>query len=480
MPGEQVEKSEGRFDFSAGVEVGTTKELLVEINNEIKRSSFEEITFKSLKPTLAFIEDITGVAIKNSDEPLPLVVLKVIKLLFTANEKSSIHLFRLLQRPEAGKKPTMEFCTGTTIPRDEKAVEGARIINEITAALAKEISEDKIQLLKRMLGDKETQSTAEKFQRHIERASLTAEEIFEIRFHGENFRVANALGELAYRIASMSLSGGNVSTALIHETIYIHLETLALQHFILHHPQRIREVRIKGSIGSIDQSVWSLCEKLSEAKGEHIEPNDEVVPLAKCDALVMMYLEDFISLVKHATGCTTRKDRFVENIRRAKAILVSSVLRRPDDDRADADRLKGACVSVLDMVAALCSFRYQQEQKGSKYHAYWIGQGSAGESPQRMFDEGLRKHDPHQHQGVFQLYYYRFEEYRASFMKTSESHAAWMGFQARRFDSYLMALRARSIVALWASASALDYQCIEHAHHIALQHHERCLPRLGG
>ena len=278
----------------------------------------------------------------------------------------------------------------------------------------------------------------------------------------------------------MDLCSGSVGTTLMHETLYIHLETLALQHFILHHPQRLREVRIEGAIGSIDESVWQLCEKLNEIKGAHIAPDDRVVSLAKCDVLVSAYLENFMSMVKLATHCSTRRDRFVENIRRAKAILVSSVLRRPDDDRPDDDKLKEAYVSVLDIVAALCSVRYQQEQKGSKYHAYWIGQGSKGESPQRMFDEGLRTHDPHQHQGVFQLYYYRFEEYLAAFTKTSESHAAWMGLQVRRFNSYLMALRARSVVGLWAGASALDYHCIEHAHHIVLQQLDRGSPRITG
>ena len=43
--------NETRFDFNTKVETGTIKELLVEIKNEIKRESEEEITFKSLKPT---------------------------------------------------------------------------------------------------------------------------------------------------------------------------------------------------------------------------------------------------------------------------------------------------------------------------------------------------------------------------------------------------------------------------------------------
>ncbi len=148
-----MKNSEARFDYPSKVPTGTISELLREINAERKPLNGEGVTFKSLKLTLAFIENITGYAIENIDVPIPIRTLKVVKLLFSENEKCSLHLFRLLRRPEAGKKPTMEFCTATTIPRDEKAKEGARIISVLSAAFAEDIAEDKIHLLEQMLGD---------------------------------------------------------------------------------------------------------------------------------------------------------------------------------------------------------------------------------------------------------------------------------------------------------------------------------------
>jgi len=467
---ENVDRNGGhvsRFNFTPKDLTGTIRELIEELNIEYPKINGERINMASLTGLLNFIEGVAGQRIYDPYEQLPISTIKLIKLLYVENEKSGKHLFRLLSPPGDMSKPTMEFSTGTTIPRD---VSTANLLDSIASTLSLEIPEDKLELFGKIIGDDARQSTSEKLLRHIERANEVISNILTDRIVDDDLGQANAYSSLSRYMDLFRFRGVPGAVTPLIEAVFVHIETLALQHFILHHKSHLEEIRIGRKIGSIDSGLEDLCKTLSEQPGVlSVDPFKNIFSVKNFYHIVFAYPSEFTSLVKLATGLDTRKRRLVENTARARALLTSHAYRSFGESNPGAPT-----ISIVDIVAALCSFRIQQEIK-TKYSPYWHGQKSQGVDPQRMFDKGLRKHDPHQHQGVFQIYYYRFLEYRAEFYGTSPSHNAWMAFQQSRLDSYLRIARLNGIIRIFVASTSFDHLCMEKAMEIALDYPGTCL-----
>jgi hypothetical protein len=78
------------------------------------------------------------------------------------------------------------------------------------------------------------------------------------------------------------------------------------------------------------------------------------------------------------------------------------------------------------------------------------------------FDKTGPNH-PYMHQGVFQIYFYRFNEYLAAFTERTESHNAWLKYRISRFDAYARILKIYDINGIVASAHHFDYLCVQEA-----------------
>jgi len=458
------------FDFGSnpdpdGKQTGTIRELLGEINyengktfegddGETKESSEDGVhaTFKSLSITLGFIKKITGKAPSTITEKLPLSTLKIIKLLYVANDNSDIQMFNLMGPPIPGDETTtMEFSTTSAIARDKR---GAAVIHSVAERLASEINPEKRTEFDRLMLSPETLNA------HIE---CTNDEIYQhlsTQFACDEPGLAMAWHQLTKLVDETGYIKTSTS-APMNEAIFAHLRSIGFVHFALHHRTFINEIWIKTQPHSITDRAMVLCRKLKEMNEGIVLPHEKFRSVNDFDNLVTDHLKDFTSMVKAATGLDTRKYRMLENIRPAKRILASYGHRCYDEANLDAPVL-----SILDIVAALCSIRYQQDVK-TEYIPYWMGQESQGKDPQRHFDRKQDPDDPFQHQGVVQIYLYRFQEYLSAFTGTADSFQAWMGFQVARFDAYSRILQLNDINAIMASVDHLDDYCIQHARAIS-------------
>jgi hypothetical protein len=358
----------------------------------------------------------------------------------------------------------MEFCTGTTVSRDKT---GAELIGSLVSELEREISPEKLAQLSELAAPGDMTSFSEALISHIERTNDIVVRIFRSQLVDSRGQ-ANAYYALAKAIDSMNYRrrpGADRTPA--HEAMHCHLVTLGLQHFIFHHKTFTTEILAPYDINPIADQCARLCHALSELREGPVGSNEKLVSVNDFPTLAAVYHKEFNALVKAATGFDTRKTRFVENIPIAQAILASYGCRSYDESNQDAKLL-----SILDIVAALCSVRHQQES-GIEYIPYCHGQKNLGTSPQAMFKKGLRENDPHQHQGVAQIYLYRFAEYQAAFTNTTESYRGWMAYQVARLDAYARIFNLREIGGVVASARHFDGMCLQTAERTASDYASR-------
>ena len=453
-----------RFNFGSNpdpenLQFGTLSELLNEINLEYKPKSGEAASFDSLERELGLIQQITGETIPSQTVHVPLPALKAIKLLFLAKKGSKRHLIGLIESPSADNPATMEYCSVTTVSRDKDA---AKHIQLLIDTLELEIAPDKLAALNEMLGAKENTSTAEKLGGHVEKTNDVISQLFNERMSGDNLGQANGYYKLAKKVDAMQYRTTGQLQTPAHESLYCHLQTLGFRHYILHHRKFIEQTHVNQRINAIEEQIKRVCRTLTDIRGSAVHGNEKIISVNDFPKLAAVYHREFNALVLAATGLSTRKNRFIDNIGIAKVILASYGCRSYDEPHPDAKIL-----SLLDLVAALCAVRYQQQKElKTKYSPFWHGQVSQGDNPERHLKKGLRKNDPHQHQGVFQTYYYRFSEFLAALANRTESHNGWMAYQLSRLDVYDRIIRFNDINCIVASSRHFDHMCLAEAERI--------------
>jgi hypothetical protein len=461
-----VARSEGRrtakvdqgnptnFDFGSGDvtrdQTATLKELLAQINAANQPASGTEIDIKGLGPSLKFLSRITGREYKRITENLPLAFVRTVKLLYVTNEAKDIQLFKLIGPP--GIKPTMEFPSGASIARDKY---GALVIETLSDRLATDIADDKVRSINEHFGVAAGRTPAERLNAHIERTNDAIYRLLTTGLRDNNLPLANAYYRIAREIDRVSYSTDAGHETPVHEALYAYLHGLGFIHFALHHRNFFREVRVRHTIHSIRYEAESLCQMLSKSSGTTVHPERYAFSVNNFHHLVAGYPREINALVRAATKLDTRKKVLFQNTLRAKKILIMHGVRCYDETDLDAPIL-----SLMDIVAALCSVRYQQEVK-TEYAPYWPGQVSQGKDPQRHFDKIIHPSDPYQYQGPTQIYLYRFAEFRAAFTETMESFHGWMAFQIARFDAYVRILRLNDISSIIASSRHLDQFCLQ-------------------
>ncbi|CAD0303612.1 hypothetical protein LYZ86_11000 [Xanthomonas hortorum pv. cynarae] len=442
-------------------ETATLSELVKHLDTEVQKVSAEPVTSRTLKRTLDFLQKSIGVCIAGNNEPLQMSTLKTIRLLFLTDLGSDRNLFRLLTPPEADDEATMEFSTATTIPRDQEA---SKLIQGLTANLALEIEPVRVQMLSRLLGDREAHSLAEKLLLHVERTNDEVSATLREGLFGDDTLLALAFGHMAKLMDQFRVQQKEELNTPANEAMYTYLLTLPFRHFIQHYPKHLEHTRIQLDIGDIRNDAEHFCRLASGDSQWHHGPSNRVFSVNTFHHLLLECPDQMCDLVSKATSTATTIKQLRGHEDRAKRLLISYEYRSFDCNDPDA-----AMLTVYDIVAAFSSFRYQQAD-GQEYKPYWHGQTDQGKSPQRLFDKGMHPKDPHQHQGVAQIYLNRFYEYQAAFNGTTRSYRARLQYQTARLQAYQSALELKDIAAISMALTTLNFYCVGAAKDYVIEH----------
>lgn len=452
------------FHFSPRreVETATLADLIDALNIEVVKENGELITTRSLKRALELVQSSIGVSVSDKDQLVPLPVLKTVRALFLADHNHSKNVLRLLAPPQPGGPASMEFSTATTTPRDTDAY---ALIQTICESLAEEIEPSKLRTLSYMLSRRDKHSLAEELLLHVERTNDEVSEILNNAFGMDEALLTSAFDSLATPLDKfrVELMEGMAPTAI--EAMYIYLQTLPFRHFIQHYPKHLETTRIRGEIGNIEDDAERFCEVAAQGDQHHHGPASRVFSVSTFHHLLLEHPEEMCELVHKATGIPTTVRQLQGHRDRVRSLLISYAYRSFDCTDPDA-----AVLCVYDVVAAFCSFRYQQEC-GQDYKPYWHGQTDQGKNPQRLFDKGLNDGQPYQHQGVMQIYLNRFYEYRAAFTGTIGSYHAWMGYQIAALGAYQSVLDLKDIASITTGLNALNFYCVNLAKDLVIDHH---------
>lgn len=452
------------FQFSpiGPVATATLGELVKHLEAEVQKLNAEQITSRTLKRTLDFLQKSIGVDIAANDEQLPMSVLKTVRLLFLTDLDSNRNVLRLLTPPETVDEATMEFSGVTTIPRDADA---SALIEKLCESLALEIDPSRIRMQQQMLRRRDKHSIAEELLLHVERTNDEVSLILREAFGTDETLLVSAFSSLVAPMDQFRVELSEGKTAPANEAMYTYLQTLPFRHFIQHYPKQLEATRICGGIGSIQDEAERFCEVAAHGAQHHHGPASRVFSFNTSDHLLLEHPEEVRALVHKATGIPTTVRQLQAHRDRVKPLLISYAYRSFDCTDPDATIL-----SVYDVVAAFCSFRYQQEN-GRDYKPYWHGQTDQGKNPQRLFDKGLSDEQPHQHQGVMQIYLDRFYEYRAAFTGTIGSYRAWMDYQVAVLGAYQSVLDLKDVAAITTGLTTLDFYRLNLAKDLALTHY---------
>ncbi len=442
-------------------ETATLGELVKRLDAELQEAKTEPVTSRTLKRTLDFLKKSIGFGIAGNDEQLPMSALKTIRLLFLTDLNSDRNVFRLLTPPEAGDEATMEFSAATTVPRDKEA---SKLIQGLTDTLALEIDPVRVQTFSRLLGDREAHSVAEKLLLHVERTNDEVSATLHEGLCGDEALLALAFGHIARLMDQFRVQQKEELDTPANEAMYTYLQTLPFRHFIQHYPKHLEHTRIQLDIGDVRNDTEHFCRLAAGDAQWHHGPSNRVFCVNTFHHLLLAWPDQMCDLVSKATGIDTTIKQLRGHEGRARRLLISYAYRSFGCTDPDA-----AVLTVYDIVAALASFRYQQV-KGQEYEPYWHGQTEQGKSPQRLFDKGMRPKDPHQHQGVAQIYLNRFYEYRAAFNGTTGSYRAWMQYQTAMLRAYQSVLELKDTMAISMALTALNFSCVGAAKDYVIDH----------
>lgn len=457
-----IRPAEFHFSPCAAARTATLADLIDALNIELVKENGELITTRSLKRTLEFVRSTIGVDVSGREQSLPLPVLKTIRLLFLADHNHSKNVLRLLSPPQLEDLASMEFSTVTTVPRDTDAYE---LIQTLCDSLALEIDPSRLSTLKQMLSRRDKHSVAEELLLHVERTNDEVSQILHDAFGVKEALLVSAFDSISEPLDQFRVELMEEMSPSAAEAMYIYLQTLPFRHFIQHYPRHLEETRIHGAIGDIQDDANRFCELAAHGAQYHHGPADRVFSISTFHYLLLEHSEAMCELVQKATGIPTTVRQLQAHRDRVRPLLVSYAYRSFDCTDPDATVL-----TVYDVVAAFCSFRYQQE-RGQDYKPYWHGQTDQGKNPQRLFDKGLSDARPYQHQGVMQIYLNRFYEYQAIFTGTIGSYQAWMRYQIAVLGAYRSVLDLKNITAITTGLNTLNLYCVNLAKDLAIDHY---------
>jgi hypothetical protein len=494
-------RSGSRFDFGSDdigstEQTGTLNELLEGINVDRGLDvPGRMVTIHSLRHVLPLLSRISGRKYKSTTEVLPMTTLKTIKLLYTENrllnQKQSkvaslheqgigevpkvkgTHLINLIGIP-TNTKASMESATGTTVTRDSR---GRETIERLCSKLALEIPPDRLKLSNLFFSASKTRAPAEGVIAYIEHTNDAVYRDLTDSISGDPKALGSKFKDLAKFIYNMPSYGirEDAKPTPLHEQLYVHLQSLGFIHYAIHQQEFVKNVKIKASGKPPTRAeITSLFMTLCHAIGDDATPDSQSFCANDVCQVIDKHSEHIKNLVEKVTGLPTRRQGLMEDAPRAVIILRSYAYRCFDKTSPSEPIL-----SLHDIVAALCSFRYQQSER-TPYQPKWPSQeASEGRATKAHFDKGLKitssNTKPHIFQGVFLIYYDRFAQYKAAFDRTTPVYQGWMAFQYARLHAYIGILKLRDIYRFSLAACYFDELCTEEARSVTKDYESRSL-----
>ena len=486
-------RSASRFDFgSHDVEfteqTGTLNELLEGINVDRKlKTPGRMVSIHSLRYVLRLLSGLSGRKYKSITEALPMTTIKTIKLLYVENrllntknsevasfhemgtkkvpEDKGTHLLNLIGIP-TNTKASMESASGTTLTQDSR---GRETIERLCSKLALEIPPDRLNISNLFFSPTKTRTPTEGVIAHIEHTNDAIYRAITDAISGDAKALGSTFMELAkfiYNMPSYEIREDATPTPL-HEQLYIHLQSLGFIHYVIHHQEFIKNVEIKASESPPNrEEITSLFMTLCHAIGNDATPDSQSFCANDVCRVIDKHSDHIKNLVEKVTGLTTRRQGLMEDAPRAEIILRSYAYRCFDKTSPSEPIL-----TLHDIVAAMCSFRYQQSER-TPYQPKWPSQElSEGRATKAHFDKGLKitpsNTKTHIFQGVFLIYFDRFAQYKAAFDRTTPAYQGWMAFQYARLHAYIGILQLRDIHRFFLVACYFDELCTQEALSVA-------------
>ena len=461
----------GRFDLGNTQSDNDTRvdfrELLREINGPKKQkrgANVGGIGKKDLGTVLRGIEVLLGTRMGDSAEMLTVADLKVIKLLYRLTKERSSHLFGLIGPPI--ENASVEFGDAyrdhqieEPTPNDTRIEENELLVADLIAYLSVEIPETILKAVHVQLLN---------YSKLLECIVIENDEILHpIRAacasrHADPAGAYFLLAKLIQVYPNVMLSTRPNSLS---QSLYTYMRSLHFQHFVGGYADIVEKAMIADGIKPIGSEGEQFCKELAAANMVPVGLNTPITSIQEFPALVKRQSTRFKSLIKSATGLTTRDEALDDICSHASKILNAYMwVQFQEKD------LRRECISVADCLASLITVRHQQSVK-TNYKPRWFGLKDVGDSPLRYFDRERSVSDlqatDYIPEGVNQLLYQRFCQIHLLLIGDQDRHDSWMTFQVARLRQYAQCMQSNNISGIAASINHLNEFCSKVSHLLA-------------
>lgn len=435
-------------------------ELLRELNGppkELRGANSGGITKKELGTVLNGVERTIGRRVK--DQVSTVGDLKVVKLLYRMTKERASHLFGLIAPPGCeGNQAALEFGDAYVdrqieepTPNEARVEENALLIADLISYLSVEIPEITLKVIHGQLLN---------YSRLLEAIVTENDELLHpLREACSQLQCdpANVYLYFAQIIESYQTVEPSTCKNTVHEALYTHLRSLHFQHFVGAYADIVEKAIISEEIKPIHHEMERFCAELSEANMALIDLSTPMTSLEDFPSLVKRQSTRFKSLIKSATGFSTRDDALDVICSHASKILNAYLwVQFQEKD------LRQKRISVADCVASLIAIRHQQCVK-TKYKPRWFGLKDVGDSPLRYFARERSVSDLQNSdyipEGVNQLLYQRFCQIHLLLIGNHALHEAWMRFQLARLRQYALCMRSNNISSIITTTNAMNAFC---------------------
>lgn len=456
----------GRFDLGNTQSDNDThadfSELLREINGTRKEGRGENVGGKEKKDLGTVLKGIQTIArryIGHGTEEISVADLKVVKLFYRMTKERASHLFGLIAHPGVeGNGATVEFRDSyldrqieEPTSNDDRIEENELLVADLIAYLSVEIPEVTLKAIHALLLTHSKVLECIVIENdeilHPIRAACTST-------HSDPANIYFFLAQLIQLYPNVEPS---TRKNPLSESLYTYLRSLHFQHFVGGYADIVEKAIISEEVKPIHAEIERFCEELAEANMFPVDLNTPITSIEEFPALVKRQSTRFRSLIKSATGLTTRDDALDDICSHASKILNAYMwVQFTEKD------LHKECISVADCLAALITVRHQQSVK-TNYKPRWFGLKGVGDSPLKYFDRERSVSDlqatDYIPEGVNQLLYQRFCQIHLLLIGDQDRHEAWMTFQVARLRQYAQCMQSNNISGIATSISYLNGFC---------------------
>ena len=449
-------------------ETGTINELRDELKAQHPRPNGE---LSNLDAPLNFISRLTGVKYESNTEPLPMPLLKTVKLLYLTNDRGNINLYQYLRGHLTEAKSTMEWRITGLAPTNKKRVQ---LVGELLRQLSGDIDAWKLLQI-----DAALPSEAYLLDR-IEQGNAKIFEPFK-RVYGDHSLAVLVQNQLTKIIHNYRVAHDKPAVP-VNELVYTHIRALPFLNFVGEYKRILGNNKLVDSVDPILPKIKVFCDELSASQSPSITPDTPITSINGFPDFFKTHYDDLKQLVEAAIGRCVReeepgvmlkvqkRDFSDEKLDYACKVLHSYVFHERGAETLES--LDAQLLSATDCVAALCAVRYQQEFK-TKYDHSGVGDKNEKKATSVFYQMGKDKpiadlYDTgYTPQGLSQLMYDRFCQFHSRFSSRQARHDAIQAFKLIRLDKYSECLALNDINLINSELRAFETYCIEQARVLA-------------